>query len=105
MNRKKQKITPMAEALTIYHLINGPEHMSQVQAAEKLGISQSTVSAKLGLFRLMTKLQEKVDSRELLLDDAYKLAAVPQKGQWALYEKLMKKTITCPHCGKEVPIK
>jgi len=71
--------SPLAEA-RVYQLLSDPE-VSQRHIARRCGVSQSRVSKRLALLRLLERAHAYLDHNQLTLDGASMLAGLPAERQ------------------------
>lgn len=92
-NLQRSDLTPFEEAEGINRLIRY-HGLTQAEAAEKLGIAQSTLSNKLRILRLDTSLRERICAARLTERHARALLRIPEERRKEALDYIIAKQLT-----------
>lgn len=84
-NIHRKALAPMKEATFLQTMVD--RYGSQTKVAQRIGKTQAYVSQRLSLLKLEPELQQAVDSGELKVKQARRIAAVPQGEQRAAWQE------------------
>jgi ParB family chromosome partitioning protein len=84
-NIHRKALAPMREAVFLQGMVE--RYGSQGKVAQRIGKTQAYVSQRLGLLKLEPELQQAVDTGQLKVKEARKLASVPKEEQQAVWRE------------------
>ncbi len=100
-NLQRSDLTPFEEAEGIKRLISG-YGLSQLEIAERLGLAQSTLSNKLRLLKLDTKLRERITAARLTERHARALLRLPEEKREETLDYIIAKQLTLSECEAHI---
>ena len=100
-NIQRRNLTPIEEAKSYKNLLDRG-YMTQEQLAEKMGVSQSSISNKLRLLNLAPEVQDALLQEKISERHARSLLALPKEEQAEWLKKIISKRLTVRQLDLEI---